>query len=203
MKLDELARQVKDGEADKLDLWKAVRGYTYKTAERWYKIFGPDAGMVMDDFMQVGFLALEKALAEYNPDFPFITKYTFCLKKEFAISTGQRKVASANDPLRVACSIDGVVPGTDGILFSELLRDPTAEEAISNVSDAREIIQDMLKDFSPRQQKIIYMRYWKEYSATTMGKYFGISNSAILQSERYIMNKFRKPERIEKLRGLL
>ena len=59
---EELARAIQGGDKDKLlELWAAVRRFAHDRAYRWTMAVGGRAGLSVDDFEQVAFLALLEA----------------------------------------------------------------------------------------------------------------------------------------------
>ena len=62
---EELARAIQGGDKEKLlELWGAVRRFAHDRAYRWTMAVGGRAGLSVDDFEQVAFLALLEALEE-------------------------------------------------------------------------------------------------------------------------------------------
>ena len=60
---EELATIIQAGErAHILTLWEQVRRFTYRQSKRWYLALGNRAGMDLEDFQQVAFLAILEAL---------------------------------------------------------------------------------------------------------------------------------------------
>lgn len=64
---EELARAIQGGDKDKLlELWGAVRRFAHDRAYRWTMAVGGRAGLSVDDFEQVAFLALLEALEGWD-----------------------------------------------------------------------------------------------------------------------------------------
>ena len=64
---EELARAIQGGDKDKLlELWAAVRRFAHDRAYRWTMAVGGRAGLSVDDFEQVAFLALLEALEGWD-----------------------------------------------------------------------------------------------------------------------------------------
>ena len=68
MTTDEIAEAVQAGEADILELWRAVERFAKKQALRWCRAWEGRGGIVFDDLMQASFLALLDALGSWKPD---------------------------------------------------------------------------------------------------------------------------------------
>ena len=64
---EELATIIQAGErAHILTLWEQVRRFAYRQSKRWYLALGSRAGMDLEDFHQVAFLALLEALEGWD-----------------------------------------------------------------------------------------------------------------------------------------
>lgn len=68
MTTDEIAAAVQAGQADILELWDAVRYFAKKQAGRWLRAWDGRGGVVLDDLLQVSFLAILDALGNWKPD---------------------------------------------------------------------------------------------------------------------------------------
>ena len=58
MTTNEIAAAVQSGQADRMELWEAVRRFSYDRAYRWYRAMEGRGGMMLEDYIQVAFLAL-------------------------------------------------------------------------------------------------------------------------------------------------
>lgn len=67
MTTSEIAAAVQAGQADRLELWEAVRRFAHDRAYRWCRAMDGRAGMVLEDYIQVAFLALLDALEGWDP----------------------------------------------------------------------------------------------------------------------------------------
>jgi len=100
--------------------------------------------------------------------------------------------------------------GEDGDAeLGDMLEDPSAlepEEAAMQAS-MRSIIKDMLDALTPREAKVLRMRYGldtpREHTLEEVGKQFDASRERIRQIESQAMKKLRHPSRSDKLRGFL
>lgn len=65
---NQLAADVRDGNADILTLWAAVERFASQQAGRWTRAFRESAGIEESDLMQTAFLALIEALTAWKPE---------------------------------------------------------------------------------------------------------------------------------------
>lgn len=120
MGIDELAKAVREGQADILSLWEGLRRFAYSRAVWW-------SGADIEDFMQAAFLALLDTLRRWEPERgTFIGLYALRLKTAFSEACGIRSVKQSRDPLHSAESIDAPM-GEEDFTLSDVLPDPAAE----------------------------------------------------------------------------
>ena len=67
MEASKIAAAVQAGQADWLELWETVRRFAYDRAYRWCRAMEGRGGMVLEDYIQVEFLALLEALESWDP----------------------------------------------------------------------------------------------------------------------------------------
>ena len=137
MDTNQIAAMVQGGKADVLALWAAVRRFAYRQGNRWYLAVGNLAGMELEDFEQVAFLALLDSLEGWEPGTgAFLTWYGLRLKAAFAAATGQRTQRDQRDPLQWAVSLDTpVTEDEDALTLGDALPDPAAEQAIEDIAE--------------------------------------------------------------------
>lgn len=138
MSTDQIAAAVQAGQADRLELWEAVRRFAYGRAYRWIRATEGRGGVTVDDLMQCAFLALVAALEAWDPaPGSFITLYGLKLKAAFTEATGQRTKRDQLDPLEHALSLD--VPLTDGegepFTLADVVEDPAAVSAFVDIEE--------------------------------------------------------------------
>ena len=81
MTTNETAQAVRDGRADVVELWQAVRRFAMRTANRWYRAFDGRCGVERSDLMQSAFIALVNALEHWDSTRAgFLTMFEFPLK---------------------------------------------------------------------------------------------------------------------------
>ena len=139
MTTDEIAAAVQAGQADRLELWEAVRRFAYGRAYRWCKAAEGRGGVELDDLMQCAFLALVEALETWDPKAgAFITLYGLKLKAAFTAATGQRTKRDQLDPLEQALSFDAPLTDSEsGDLFTlaDVIEDPAAVVAFVDIEE--------------------------------------------------------------------
>ena len=91
MEASKIAAAVQAGQADRLELWEAVRRFAYDRAYRWCRAMEGRGGVVLEDYIQVAFLALLEALESWDPAAgAFLTWYGLKLKGAFTEAVGMR-----------------------------------------------------------------------------------------------------------------
>lgn len=113
---EELARAIQGGDKDKLlELWAAVRRFAHDRAYRWTMAVGGRAGLSVDDFEQVAFLALLEALEGWEDrGGSFLTWYGLKLRGAFSEASGQRTKRDQLDPIQSAVSLETPPCGQGG-----------------------------------------------------------------------------------------
>lgn len=164
MDTNQIAAAVQGGQSDVLDLWAAVRRFAHNRAYRWYRAMDGRAGMVLEDYIQVAFLALLDALEGWKPDEgAFLTWYGLRLKSAFAEAAGQRTQREKRDPLQSYVSLD--MPATDNesdaLTLGDVLPDPEAEKAIEDIAerDLHRALYRALHTLSVPQRRAVVLRY--------------------------------------------
>lgn len=173
MTTDEIAAAVQAGEADILELWDAVRYFAKKQAGRWLRAWDGRGGVVLDDLLQVSFLALLDALGSWKPDGgSFIGWYAMRLKTAFAAVYGQRTEKQRRDPLQSSISLETPLEDSSGELtVADTVPDPAAELAFDEVSEAdmaqrlHKVLETALDALPEPQKTAIVQRYYMDEKA--------------------------------------
>ena len=134
----EIAAAVREGHADMLVLWAAVRRFVHDRAFRWCRALEGRGGCTVDDLMQCAFLALLAALEDWDPSAgSFLTWYGFFLQGAFTEAAGQRTKRERQDPLQWAVSLDMPLVDSEGdaLLLEDVVEDPAAEEEFCVVEE--------------------------------------------------------------------
>ena len=169
MTTDEIAAAVQAGEADILELWRAVERFAKKQALRWCRAWEGRGGVVLDDLMQAAFLALLDALAGWNHDGgTFVGLYAMKLKTAFATVYGQRTERERRDPLQYAISLETPLEDSnDELTVADTVPDPAAEKALDAVAEAdmaqriHKVLETAIDALPEPQKTAIVQRYYK------------------------------------------
>lgn len=198
MATDEIAAAVQAGQADILELWDAVRYFAKKQAGRWLRSWDGRGGVVLDDLMQVSFLALLDALGSWKPDGgSFIGWYAMRLKTAFAAVYGQRTEKQRRDPLQSAISLETPLEDSnEELTVADTVPDPAAELAFDEVSDV-----DMAQRLHKVLEKALYALPEPQKTAIVQRYYMGekADNKALNAALRAL----RRPEINKALREYL
>ncbi len=127
--------------------------------------------------------------------------------KKMGIPAGKvrRVLKAATEPL----SLETPVGEEDGSHLRDLIEDSSAvsPEAAMALADLREKTAEMLKHLSPREDKVLTLRFGLEdgveMTLEEIGSAFGITRERIRQIEAKALRKLRHPSRSRKLRNLL
>ena len=208
MDTNQIAAAVQAGQADIMALWAAVRRFTYWQGNRWYLALGNRAGMELEDFEQVAFLALLDALEGWEPGAgAFLTWYGLRLKAAFAAATGQRTQRDRRDPLQWAVSLDTpVTEDEDALTLGDALPDPAAEQAIGDIAE-RDRLQRLqhalhraLQTLSEAQRRAVVLRYFCGCTVDGTAARMGTTRAAASAAEQKALRLLRHPMNSRKLR---
>ena len=169
MATDEIAAAVQAGQADILELWDAVRYFAKKQAGRWLRAWEGRGGIVLDDLMQVSFLALLDALESWRPDGGlFFGWYALRLKAAFTVAYGQRTQRDRLDPLQTATSLETPLDGyDDGLTLGDTIEDPEAMMGMETVEEndrlhhLHDIMQEVIETLPEDQRDAIVEKYYR------------------------------------------
>ena len=169
MTTDEIAAAVQAGEADILELWRAVERFAKKQALRWCRAWEGRGGVVLDDLMQASFLALLDALSSWKSDGgTFIGLYAMKLKTAFAAVYGQRTEKQRRDPLQSAISLETPLEDSnEELTVADTVPDPAAELAFDEVSEAdmarrlHDALENALSTLPQEQSEALRMKYFE------------------------------------------
>ena len=173
MSNEELAAAVQAGQADIMELWDAVRYFAKKQAGRWLRSCDGRGGVVLDDLMQVSFLALLDAFGSWKPDGgSFIGWDAMRLKTAFAAVYGQRTEKQRRDPLQSAISLETPLEDSnEELTVADTVPDPAAELAFDEVSEAdmvcrlHDVLENALATLPQEQADALRTKYYEERPA--------------------------------------
>ena len=84
----------------------------------------------------------------------------------------------------------------------------TPADAVDDLEPAREQTDEVLKTLTPREEKVIKMRFGlgktaREHTLEEVGQHFAVTRERIRQIEAKALRKLRHPSRSRKLRAFL
>lgn len=188
MSNEELVLQIQKGDASKLEaLWQAVKGLAAWRAKQMLTALEGTRGVVLDDFMQTGFLAMVDAVQTFDPDAGamFSTWYGVHLRKCYVELMGFRTKTQRFDPIHEATSLDAPISEEDGDTWSEIVADPHGENGMMDAEERlwREQLRDtvamVMQDLPAPQQEVLHRRYWLNQSYAEAGD----GNSSFARNE--------------------
>ena len=170
MSNEEVAVLAQSGnEKSVLLLWERVKYFAKKQAGRWIAAWEGRGGIVLDDLMQVSFLALLDALESWRPDGGlFFGWYALRLKAAFTAAYGQRTQRDRLDPLQTATSLETPLDGDDDDLtLGDTIEDPEAMRAMDSVEEIdrlhhlHDIMQEVIETLPENQRQAIVEKYYR------------------------------------------
>ena len=185
---EEIATLAQSGnEKSVLLLWERVKYFAKKQAGRWIAAWEGRGGIVLDDLMQVSFLALLDVLESWKPDGgSFIGWYALRLKAAFTAAYGQRTQRDRLDPLQTATSLETPLDGDDDDLtLGDTIEDPEAVKAMETVEEndrlhhLHDIMQEIIETLPEDQRTAIVEKYYRG------GKADSKAHNAALRSLRH------------------
>ena len=151
-------------------------------------------GENMDDLFQVGCIGLIKAIDNFDPaqNVRFSTYGREPKLSEIAARVGQ-------SPENVAMALESAVTptslyepvysdGEDSFALLDQLRDATGEE--SWISDM--MFRDTVRALTPRERRIIALRYLNGKTQTQVAKEIGISQAQVSRLEKAALNHIKE-----------
>ena len=167
---EEIAVLAQSGnEKSVLLLWERVKYFAKKQAGRWIAAWEGRGGIVLDDLMQISFLALLDALESWRPDGGlFIGLYALRLKAAFTVAYGQRTRRDQRDPLQAAASLNAPLDSEDDDLtLGDTIEDPEAMRAMDSVEEIdrlhhlHDIMQEIIETLPDDQRQAIVEKYYR------------------------------------------
>lgn len=208
MDTNQIAAAVQDGQANVLELWAAVRRFAQRSGLCWYRAMDGRAGMVLEDYMQVAFLALLDALEGWNPEAGvFLTWYGLRLKAAFSEATGQRTQRERRDPLQGYVSLDMPIAESedDALTLGDVLPDPAAEMDFAYIEERdffrrrKEVLNSVLENLPQEQSRVLKIRYYANLSVSQAAKQLNMDSAEVRRTEHKGLLQLRKPNVRRKL----
>jgi DNA-directed RNA polymerase specialized sigma subunit len=166
---NQLAADVRDGNADILTLWAAVERFASQQAGRWTRAFHESAGIEESDLMQTAFLALIEALTAWKPERGvFLTMFDFKLKSSFTAACGMRTRRDKEDPLfnrnRVSLDMPLDADGDGDFTVADTIPDPAAEAGFEEVEERelKNAVYAALDQLPQHERDAIVAEFWHE-----------------------------------------
>lgn len=206
MTTNEIAAAVQAGQADRLELWEAVRRFAYDRAYRWCRAMEGRGGMVLEDYIQVAFLALLDALESWDPAAgAFLTWYGLKLKATFTEATGQRTERTRQDPLDRAQSLDMPLNGEIGedLTLADVIEDPYATAEVEAVAELdyqqqrRQALVKALDGLPEDQRRAVVLRHCHGLTLNQTADKMGITRATARAAEQKGLRLLRHPKNRE------
>ena len=208
MTTNEIAAAVQAGQADRMELWEAVRRFAHDRAYRWTRAANGRGGVVLDDLVQCAFIALLDAVQTWRPDSgaSFIGWYSLKLKAAFTEATGQRTERTRQDPLDRALSLD--MPLLDGNLAEDLtladvIEDPRSEEEIEAVAELdyqqrrKQALAKALDGLTEDQRRAVVLRHCHGLTVDQTADRMGTTRATARAAEQKGLRLLRHPQNRE------
>jgi len=119
----------------------------------------------------------------------------------------EARVRKVFEVVQEPISLETPVGADEGVSLGELIEDKSVtgfSEGLIN-SDLREAINDALKHLTPREEKVLKMRFGlghtgREHTLDEVGGYFGVTRERVRQIEAKALFKLQHPSRSGKLK---
>lgn len=210
MTTNEIAAAVQAGQADRLELWEAVRRFAHDRAYRWCRAMDGRAGMVLEDYIQVAFLALLDALEGWDPAAgAFLTWYGLKLKGAFTEAVGMRTQRDKRDPIHHALSLDAPFMDSESgesLTFADILEDPAASEEIAEIAERdfqdrrRMAVRRAVDSLQEQQRQAVVLRYCYGLSLDQTAARMGTTRAMASAAEHKGLRLLRHPKNSRELR---
>ena len=206
MTTNEIAAAVQSGQADRMELWEAVRRFSYDRAYRWYRAMEGRGGMVLEDYIQVAFLALLEALESWDPAAgAFLTWYGLKLKGAFTEAAGMRTQRDKRDPIHHALSLDMPLNGEIGedLTLADVIEDPRSEEEIEAVAELdyqqrrKQALATALDGLTEDQRRAVVLRHCHGLTVDQTADRMGITRATARAAEQKGLRLLRHPKNRE------
>ena len=210
MTTNEIAAAVQAGQADRLELWETVRRFAHDRAYRWCRAMDGRAGMVLEDYIQVAFLALLDALEGWDPAAgAFLTWYSLKLKGAFTEAVGMRTQRDKRDPIHHALSLDAPFMDSESgesLTFADILEDPAASEEIAGIAERdfqdqrRMAVRRAVDSLQEQQRQAVVLRYCYGLSLDQTAARMGTTRAMASAAEHKGLRLLRHPMNSRELR---
>ena len=207
MEASKIAAAVQAGQADQLELWEAVRRFAYDRAYRWCRAMEGRGGMVLEDYIQVAFLALLEALESWDPAAgAFLTWYGLKLKGAFTEAVGMRTHRDKRDPIHHALSLDAPLTDSESgedFTLADVIEDPYAAagvEAVAELDYQRRRTQALataLDGLTEDQRRAVVLRHCNGLTLDQTAARMGTTRATARAAEQKGLRLLRHPKNRE------
>lgn len=207
MTTNEIAAAVQAGQADRLELWEAVRRFAYDQAYRWCRAMEGRGGMVMEDYIQVAFLALLDALEGWDPAAgAFLTWYGLKLKGAFVEAVGMRTQRDKRDPIHYALSLDAPLTDSESgedLTLADVIEDPYAAAEVEAVAELdyqqrrKQALATALDGLTEDQRRAVVLRHCHGLTVDQTASRMGTTRATARAAEQKGLRLLRHPRNRE------
>ena len=207
MEASKIAAAVQAGQADWLELWETVRRFAYDRAYRWCRAMEGRGGMVLEDYIQVAFLALLEALESWDPAAgAFLTWYGLKLKGAFTEAVGMRTQRDKRDPIHHALSLDAPLTDSESgedFTLADVIEDPYAAagvEAVAELDYQRRRTQALataLDGLTEDQRRAVVLRHCNGLTLDQTAARMGTTRATARAAEQKGLRLLRHPKNRE------
>ena len=207
MEASKIAAAVQAGQADRLELWEAVRRFAYDRAYRWCRAMEGRGGMVLEAYIQVAFLALLEALESWDPAAgAFLTWYGLKLKGAFTEAVGMRTQRDKRDPIHHALSLDAPLTDSESgedFTLADVIEDPYAAagvEAVAELDYQRRRTQALataLDGLTEDQRRAVVLRHCNGLTLDQTAARMGTTMATARAAEQKGLRLLRHPKNRE------
>lgn len=207
MTTNEIAAAVQSGQADRLELWEAVRRFAYDRAYRWCRAMEGRGGMMLEDYIQAAFLALLDALESWDPAAgAFLTWYGLKLKGAFTEAAGMRTQRDKRDPIHHALSLDAPLTDSESgedFTLADVLEDTTAAAEIDAVAERdyqqrrKQALAKALDGLTEDQRQAVVLRHCHGLTVDQTADRMGTTRATARAAEQKGLRLLRHPKNRE------
>ena len=159
--------------------------------------------MVLEDYIQVAFLALLEALESWDPAAgAFLTWYGLKLKGAFTEAVGMRTQRDKRDPIHHALSLDAPLTDSESgedFTLADILEDLSATAEIDAVVEIdyqerrREAIRTALESLTADQRRAVVLRHCRGLTLDQTAARMGTTRAAARTAEQKGLRLLRHP----------
>ena len=198
---EELVTAIQQGDSEKMMLlWQQVEKLVTWKANRVLSALGSNSCVEFGDLYNSGYIALCRAVKQYDPDRSdgFICLFMLCLKTAFAEATGYRSARQQNDPLHNAYSFDEIVPGAEDTTLGDLISDGKDYEAevIERIweRERHDALEKALNALPDAEELALRLQYYEDLDITQSAEFMSLRPTEVTALRRKALAHIRRPE---------